>query len=102
MLQQIRTRITDHIPALFNEIRHVQSIGVSDERLHGFGLEYRYGLMYIQHEITETQFIDLLTTKTWQFSKRQMTWFKRNNEINWFNPITDKQKILERVKDFLS
>jgi tRNA dimethylallyltransferase len=102
MLQQIRTRITDRIPALFNEIRHVQSIGVSDERLHGFGLEYRYGLMYIQHEITETQFIDLLTTKTWQFSKRQMTWFKRNNEINWFNPITDKQKILERVKDFLS
>ena len=101
MLERIRTRITDRIPALFDEIQHLQSIGVSDNRLHGFGMEYRYGLMYIQHEITENEFIELLTTKTWQFSKRQMTWFKRNDEINWFDPITDKQKILKQVQEFL-
>lgn len=101
MLERIRTRITNRIPALFDEIQHLQGIGVSDERLHGFGLEYRYGLMYIQHKITENEFTELLTTKTWQFSKRQMTWFKRNTEIKWLNPITDKQKILERVKEFL-
>lgn len=100
MMQRISSRITDRIPALFDEIKHLQSIGVTDDRLHGFGLEYRYGLMYIRGEITEQKFIQLLTTKTWQFSKRQMTWFKRNDEINWFDPITDKQKILERVKEF--
>lgn len=100
MLERIRTRITNRIPALFDEIRHLQCIGVSDDRLHGFGLEYRYGLMHIKREITENEFTELLTTKTWQFSKRQMTWFKRNSEINWFDPITDKQKILEKVKEF--
>lgn len=101
MIERIRTRIIDRIPALFDEIKHLQSIGVTDQRLHGFGLEYRYGLMYIREEINETEFIQLLTTKTWQFSKRQMTWFKRNEKINWFDPITDKQKILEQVKEFL-
>jgi tRNA dimethylallyltransferase len=100
MIERISSRITDRIPVLFDEIKHLQSIGVTDQRLHGFGLEYRYGLMYVRGEINEAEFIELLTTKTWQFSKRQMTWFKRNNEINWFDPITDKQKILEQVKEF--
>lgn len=101
MLQRITKRITARIPALFDEIQHLRNIGVSDEQLDRFGLEYRYGLMYVLGTITENEFIQLLTTKTWQFSKRQITWFKRNTEINWYNPLTDKQKILEQVKDFL-
>lgn len=101
MLQRITKRITARIPALFDEIKHLRSIGVSDERLDRFGLEYRYGLMYVLEKITENEFIQLLTNKTWQFSKRQMTWFKRNTEINWYNPLTGKQKILKQVQDFL-
>lgn len=101
ILERITKRITARIPALFDEIKHLRSIGVSDERLDRFGLEYRYGLMYILGTIPENEFIQLLTTKTWQFSKRQMTWFKRNTGINWYNPLTDKQKILKQVQDFL-
>ncbi len=101
MLERITKRIINRIPGLFDEIKQLRIMGISDEKLDRFGLEYRYGLMYLLEQITENEFVQLLTTKTWQFSKRQMTWFRRNTEINWFNPITDKQKILERIKDFL-
>lgn len=105
--ERIKERITARIFAsgknprtLFDEITDLNTSGVSFERLERFGLEYRYGSQYVQGKITLEQFEVLLATKTWQFAKRQMTWFKRNPEINWFNPITDQQKILKLVQEF--
>ena len=99
--ERIIARIKNRIPALFDEIKKLNNSGISYERLYSFGLEYRYGSQYIQDKITLNEFSELLSTKTWQFAKRQMTWFKRNSEINWFNPINDQQKILKQVQDFL-
>ena len=87
--ERIITRIQNRIPALFDEIKKLHNSGVSYERLHSFGLEYRYGSEHVQGNITLDEFNELLSTKTWQFAKRQMTWFKRNSEINWFNPINN-------------
>lgn len=98
---KIKKRILDRIPALFEEVNNLHLSGVSFERLEGFGLEYRYGSHYVQEKVTLEEFKDLLTTKTWQYAKRQMTWFKRNKNIHWYNPIIDKQKILKLVQDFL-
>lgn len=99
--ERITQRIQLRIPALFDEVANLNHSGISFDRLKSFGLEYRYGSKYIQKEINFEQFIELLSTKTWQFAKRQVTWFKRNSSIHWFNPMTDKQKILKLVQDFL-
>jgi tRNA dimethylallyltransferase len=99
--ERIITRINNRIPALFDEIKKLSDSGISYERLHSFGLEYRYGSEYVQGKITLEQCKELLATKTWQFAKRQMTWFKRNPEIHWYDPITDQQKILKQVQEFL-
>ncbi len=106
--ERIKERITARIFAsgknprtLFDEITNLNTSGVSFERLERFGLEYRYGSYYVQGKIHLEEFKELLATKTWQFAKRQMTWFKRNPKINWFNPITDKQKILKLVQEFI-
>lgn len=98
---RINERINNRIPALFDEIKKLHESGVSFLKLNSFGLEYRYGSDYIQDMITFDEFKELLATKTWQFTKRQMTWFKRNTEIHWFNPTIDQQKIRELVQDFL-
>lgn len=99
--KRIITRIQDRIPALFDEINNLHNSGFSFERLERFGLEYRYCTEYVQRKITLPEFIETLATKTWQFAKRQITWFKRNKNIHWYNPIIDKQKILQLVKEFL-
>lgn len=100
--ERIEKRISDRIPALFNEIKSLHNSGVTYEKLNSFGLEYRYGSDYVQEKIDLSEFKELLATKTWQYAKRQMTWFKRNSEIYWFDPVNDQQKILKRVQDFLN
>lgn len=99
--EKIITRINNRIPELFNEIKKLHSEKISFERLESFGLEYRFGSEYVQEKINLEEFKELLTNKTWQFAKRQMTWFKRNRDIKWFNPINDQQKILKQVQDFI-
>ncbi len=99
--KNIRERMEKRIPALFDEIKKLHTNGISWERLDSFGLEYRYGAQYVQGIITLEQFTELLATKTWQFAKRQMTWFQRNENIHWMNPLSDKQKILKQVQDFV-
>jgi tRNA dimethylallyltransferase len=101
LVERITARIHDRIPALFEEIRQLLRDGISADRLQSFGLEYRHGTEFVEGSINEKDFVSILTTKTWQYVRRQMTWFKRDNRITWFNPISDKQKILAHVQDFL-
>ncbi len=98
---KIAQRVTDRIPALFTEIRNLLAKGVSSEQLRRFGLEYRYGNDYVTGKILLDEFIETLTIKTIQFAKRQVTWWKHDKRVHWMNPVSDKQKILKLVQDFL-
>ncbi len=100
---EARIFVSDKNPrTLFDEIKELNKSGISFQRLESFGLEYRYGSQYVQGKIPLDTFTETLATKTWQYAKRQMTWFKRNPEIHWCNPISDKQKILQLMKEFLN
>lgn len=57
--------------------------GVSWERLENFGLEYKYIAEFLQNKITETEMIELIQLKSWQYAKRQRTWFRRDKKIKW-------------------
>lgn len=37
-----------------------------------------------------------IKTNTWQYAKRQLTWFKKDKEIEWFSP-SDEQDIWEYI-----
>lgn len=63
--------------------------GLSWKRLDSFGLEYRYISRYLQGIITRQQMIAAINKETWQYAKRQMTWFKKDKEIVW---ISDQKK----------
>jgi tRNA A37 N6-isopentenylltransferase MiaA len=48
---------------------------------------------------------ELLRTATWQYAKRQRTWFKRNKEIHWLNPANKNRCLAQAaalVKKILS
>lgn len=71
---------------LIDEVKSLHEAGISRERMEEFGLEYRYVSRFVRGEIlTKEELIQTLDTKTWQYAKRQMTWFKRNKDIQWFD-----------------
>ncbi len=65
------------------EVKRLQKSGVSWKRLYEFGLEYRWISLYLQNKITLQEMKDNLYHAIVQYSKRQMTWFKRNKSIHW-------------------
>jgi tRNA dimethylallyltransferase len=42
--------------------------------------------------------IEEIKKNTRRFAKRQLTWFKRNEETKWFDYLTDRKKIIEFIK----
>lgn len=67
----------------------LQKQGLSLNRLNELGLEYRYLAKLLSNEITKEEFYQQLRVKIHQYAKRQLTWFKKEKNINWF-AITEK------------
>jgi tRNA dimethylallyltransferase len=74
--------------------------GLSYERMEELGLEYRYLAYLLKKELTREGLIEKLSTKIWQYAKRQMGWFKRDARINWFAP-SEVESINNIVQTFL-
>jgi tRNA dimethylallyltransferase len=110
--QRIHDRIISRLDAgMIEEARQLQSPAsaatpsLSYERMDQLGLEYRYLAQLLQGQLTREQFIGMLTTKIWQYSRRQKTWFKRDTTIHWLTPTfahttTDEADAL--IRNFLN
>lgn len=49
------------------------------------GIGYKELKQFIDGDITEEQAIEKITIATYQYSRRQMTWWKRDNSIKWIS-----------------
>lgn len=47
---------------------------------------YREMFEYLNGKVTLEEAVDLIKRNTRRFAKRQLTWFKRDDEIQWFDP----------------
>ena len=78
----LRRRITERLRQRMNqgmieEVKNLRQAGVSFEKLHDFGLEYRYVAMYLQGQLNKNDMFQKLNSAIHQFAKRQETWFRR-------------------------
>ena len=85
---KIRERITRRLQARLQEgmIEEVKSLldeGVPAERLIRYGLEYKFVTQYLLGELHYGDMVSLLNTAIHQFSKRQMTWFRRMERMGF-------------------
>ncbi len=91
---------------LIEEVENLLSKGVTHEKLLFYGLEYRYISLFLQNKITYNEMFNKLNIAIHQFSKRQMTWFRRMEKngikINWLNiEWQQEQKIDYIIQNYL-
>ncbi len=60
---------------------------------------YRELFSYFGNETSLEFAIDEIKKNTRRFAKRQLTWFKRNENTKWFDYETDKTKIVNYIKE---
>jgi tRNA dimethylallyltransferase len=81
---------------LIEEVEGLLALGVSQERLHMLGLEYRYVAGFLRGSIkNENDLFQKLLPAIKNFAKRQETWFRRMEKkgkiIHWLDhPDVDK------------
>ena len=68
------------------EARRLHANGLSYKRMDSLGLEYRWLALLLQKKISRGEFEDMLLRDIRRYAKRQITYWKRNKEIRWFNP----------------
>lgn len=61
-------------------------------------LGYSEWFAHWQGELTREQVVPLIQQNTRRYAKRQLTWFRREAQAEWFLP-TQKEEILERVQE---
>ena len=61
---------------------------------------YRELFSYFNNEISLDFAIEEIKKNTRRFSKRQLTWFKRNSDTKWFDYETKVDEIINYVKSF--
>jgi tRNA dimethylallyltransferase len=101
ILARLEKRL-DH--GMINEARQLHNPptggGLSWKRMDELGLEYRYLAKFLQGKMEKEEMVNKLNTEIWHYARRQMTWWKRNKKIKWFD-LANKKKIIERVRGFL-
>ena len=62
---------------------------------------YRELFAHFDGESTLDFAIDEIKKNTRRFSKRQLTWFKRTENTQWFDYLTDRAKIIQHIETFI-
>ena len=62
---------------------------------------YRELFSYFDGEFTLPFAIEEIKKNTRRFSKRQLTWFKRNENTKWFDYATDRKEIITYIENLL-
>lgn len=84
---------------MVQEVVRLHAEGLSWKKLQAFGLEYRFLSHYLQGDLQKQAAIEQLQHAIHYFAKRQMTWWKRDQEIQW---VTKKTKAMKLTRTFLA
>jgi tRNA dimethylallyltransferase len=95
-LEDLRRRIDERVDAMFNqglveEVKELMARGLADNPTASQALGYRQVLTYLQGaERSMDKLISEVKQKTRQYAKRQMTWFRNQAELEWFQVAPDE------------
>ncbi|MBQ9943994.1 MAG: tRNA (adenosine(37)-N6)-dimethylallyltransferase MiaA [Clostridia bacterium] len=68
---------------LVDEVKNLLSMGVTEEHPSMQGLGYKEIIPYIKGNLSLEEAVSLIKLRTRHFAKRQMTWFRRDQRIQW-------------------
>lgn len=100
--QRLKARLDE---GMADEVKYLLDKGLRPDQLLYYGLEYKYLTHYLLGELDYQQMFSQLETAIHQFSKRQMTWFRRMEkqgfEIHWLDGHSPMDEKVKRIENWL-
>jgi tRNA dimethylallyltransferase len=75
--------------------------GLSYKKMDSLGLDYKFLALLLQKKISRKEFDEGLVRESVRYAKRQLTYWNRNKEIQWFKP-DKKKEIQNSVRGWLN
>jgi tRNA dimethylallyltransferase len=97
LYDRIEKRVDDMFQrGIIEETKKLLAAGVPENAPPFRALGYKQVLEFLRGEINKEEAVSRIKTETRHYAKRQITWFKKMDGINWFNP-----EDLEDIVEFL-
>ena len=89
---------------LLDEVRKLTAMGLTFDDISMKGIGYKELIGYLNGEYDLDEAVRLIKRNTRHFAKRQMTWFRRYEDMRWFNvsEYPDESACLEDIMKWLS
>ncbi|MBN2011001.1 tRNA (adenosine(37)-N6)-dimethylallyltransferase MiaA [candidate division KSB1 bacterium] len=98
LYKQIEKRVDEMVArGLVDEVKHLQELGYNEslQSLRTVGYQEVFEFLHGQYPIHHM--VGLIKQKTRNYAKRQITWYKRDNRIRWFD-TDDKYYVSDIIK----
>ncbi len=94
------SRINQRVDSMLNEgqLQEAESLFPNKDLNALQTVGYRELFDYFEGKITLEFAIEEIKKNTRRFSKRQLTWFKRTENAIWFDYLTDKNEIIDKLQ----
>ncbi len=83
-------------------VKEVQNLHLKQKlswlKIESFGLIYRETALFLQNKISRSELINLINLHTYQYAKRQLTWWRRQKDIHW---LKTSHPAISLLKKFL-
>ncbi len=86
---------------LVEEVKKLREMGYHNNLKPMQSIGYKEINQFLDGEIHLDEAVELIKRDTKRFAKRQMTWLKKDNEINWFEKDKDFDQILDKAREFV-
>ncbi|WP_350345047.1 tRNA (adenosine(37)-N6)-dimethylallyltransferase MiaA [Proteinivorax tanatarense] len=107
--QRLYSRINARVDQMINdglveEVKTLLKLGFSKESNALKAIGYRQVIMYLDNQVDYNEMVRLIKRDTRRYAKRQLTWFRKMNNITWFDldqrSITEvKTEILKQLQE---
>lgn len=106
LIRRIETRIDEQIRAgWLDEVRQLMGQGLEQNKTAMQAAGYRELVAHIRGQLSLSDAITQIKTRTRQLARRQMTWFRREPGLQWLDvrpdesPTETARRILHRIAD---
>jgi tRNA dimethylallyltransferase len=88
---------------LLDEVKSLVAMGLDFDDISMKGIGYKEIIGYLNGEYDLEEAVRLIKRNTRHFAKRQMTWFRRYDDMKWFNvsEYNDERACIEEIKLYL-
>ncbi|RLD12303.1 MAG: tRNA (adenosine(37)-N6)-dimethylallyltransferase MiaA [Chlamydiae bacterium] len=86
LYKRIEERVDKMIDSgLVDEVKKLKSLGIEKNKTAAQAIGYKELLSYLNGEFSLERAIELIKRNTRRFAKHQLTWFRKDERIDWFD-----------------